>query len=289
MLKHSVAHLDSALEAFVEAFGQAMDLSFDRGIEIARLKELLKEALQASPEGFDDTTLPRDWQERVRALVGDPGPRREHKTVTDESEPCTCRDCGVSEGEIHAWGCDTEICPFCSGQLLTCGCCYKHLGFDYDVSKPYSGLPEHIYSDGLTTAMDQTWQRIVEDRGRVPYLRWPQICSRCARIDPVGQMVSDAEWERVVPPNHRRNVICASCFNDIAALLEANKVAPVAVRMAKITDLDDYCPKCNMKFKVPVLTDDGPQPGECVFCHCGARLVYGPDLRVGLVPPELET
>ncbi len=32
----------------------------------------------------------------------------------------TCPDCGVTEGELHAAGCDREQCPICGYQLIGC-------------------------------------------------------------------------------------------------------------------------------------------------------------------------
>ena len=56
----------------------------------------------------------------------------------------TCHDCGVSEGEIHQFGCDMEKCPLCGWQLLSCNCIYEFLGYDVDDEKPFSGLPEDV-------------------------------------------------------------------------------------------------------------------------------------------------
>jgi len=31
-----------------------------------------------------------------------------------------CEDCGVKPGGVHHFGCDTEPCPSCGGQLIMC-------------------------------------------------------------------------------------------------------------------------------------------------------------------------
>lgn len=41
--------------------------------------------------------------------------------MSDEKKKC--HDCGVSPGELHSPGCDTERCPCCFRQLISCGCC----------------------------------------------------------------------------------------------------------------------------------------------------------------------
>jgi hypothetical protein len=32
-----------------------------------------------------------------------------------------CRNCDVSVGQLHELGCTVESCPYCGGQLITCG------------------------------------------------------------------------------------------------------------------------------------------------------------------------
>jgi hypothetical protein len=39
------------------------------------------------------------------------------------SQPCP--DCAVAEGQFHVVNCDTEQCPACGGQVLTCECSYQ--------------------------------------------------------------------------------------------------------------------------------------------------------------------
>lgn len=33
-----------------------------------------------------------------------------------------CHDCNVKDGGFHHPGCDSECCPKCGGQLISCGC-----------------------------------------------------------------------------------------------------------------------------------------------------------------------
>ena len=130
--------------------------------------------------------------------------------------------CGVKEGELHELGCDMEICPFCSEQLISCGCCYIKLGFNYDSgfdgnfkSKTlFDGLPRDIYENGLTSKLYNKWIKILNKRGRIPYIIIPNFCRRCLKPYPEMFNVPDNEWE-VVPKKLRKEILCKSCFNKI--------------------------------------------------------------------------
>ncbi len=77
------------------------------------------------------------------------------------SEEKTCHDCGVKIGEFHEPGCDWEECPFCNGQLLSCDCCYEHLKLD--------SSKEPTYSEGLTGKQSEAWDKILREKGLIPY------------------------------------------------------------------------------------------------------------------------
>ena len=53
-----------------------------------------------------------------------------------------CHDCSVAKGQLHAWGCDSERCPNCQGQLLSCGCDWEWEYADQiDAFRPTIGCP----------------------------------------------------------------------------------------------------------------------------------------------------
>jgi len=100
----------------------------------------------------------------------------------------TCPDCGVSEGQIHIQGCETELCPFCGGQMISCDCVYE-------------------------------WQDL-NPKDRVPYIHYPVVCAKCGKVDPVLFMVSDEEWEHYIQINMRDAVICRPCYKHIKQVID---------------------------------------------------------------------
>ncbi|MBI4671773.1 MAG: hypothetical protein HY741_08920 [Chloroflexi bacterium] len=140
-------------------------------------------------------------------------------------ERAVCGDCGVREGEFHVLGCDMEDCPFCGQQLISCDCCYDLLGlFDikkYDASTAH--LPPEIYKDGLTDEQAEKWEAMLNAKGRIPFILYPVICSKCGALWPAFFMVSDEEWAYYIQPDKRQTVVCAECYNYIKRLIDETK------------------------------------------------------------------
>lgn len=50
-----------------------------------------------------------------------------------EGDPSyVCHDCNAKYGEYHHPGCDTERCPVCCGQLISCNCFGNQLRIAYN-------------------------------------------------------------------------------------------------------------------------------------------------------------
>lgn len=129
-------------------------------------------------------------------------PRRQ----ADKPKKKHCHDCGVAEGQIHKYGCDMEVCPFCGKQLITCGCFYTILNLDISEGT-------YTYEHGLTEQQELRWLSILNKKGRIPYFLYPNLCRRCGKLWPEMFTVSNERWARVVEPLMRREMLCRECFD----------------------------------------------------------------------------
>ncbi len=120
-----------------------------------------------------------------------------------------CHDCSAKEGEYHSAGCDMETCPFCGGQLLSCICCYKLLGIDVSEGT-------WAYEYGLTDEQEILWEKMLEQKGRIPYVQVPFLCALCGELYP--ELFNDNDWKKYVIPELQGKVLCCSCYSEIKKL-----------------------------------------------------------------------
>lgn len=127
-----------------------------------------------------------------------------------------CHDCNVEEGKMHHLGCDMEICPFCFGQLISCGCCYEKLNLlNYFKYTETEGLPKEIYENGLSEKQQIEWKQILEQKGRIEWIKIPYLCRLCEEKYPNMFSVSDVYWKSIVPKNLQKEILCIECFKKL--------------------------------------------------------------------------
>jgi hypothetical protein len=93
-----------------------------------------------------------------------------------------CGDCETPEGELHALFCTKERCPFCGGQLASCGCIHQVLVLTEEERK---SLEEYLDDtvEPLRQVMER-WEEELNRKGRVPYIEYPNVCARCGALWP---------------------------------------------------------------------------------------------------------
>src|SRR5947209_8780073 len=127
-----------------------------------------------------------------------------------------CGDCHALEGEYHELGCDLERCPFCGGQLISCDCCYEILNIN--------GSPRtRVYEFGLTPEQRKQWERTLNDKGRVPFIMYPNMCVKCGKLWPEMFSVPDKEWERYVEKGERDKMLCKPCYDQIKIWIDESR------------------------------------------------------------------
>lgn len=134
------------------------------------------------------------------------------------AEQNRCGDCGVREGELHHRGCDMERCPFCGGQLITCNCALNKLGLFAPDKYP------EVFVNGLSDEQERRWEEILEEKGRVPHIEYPNICSKCGQTWPEFFKVSDEEWKYYIAPRMRDTIVCKPCYDYIKRVIDHAKM-----------------------------------------------------------------
>jgi len=141
-------------------------------------------------------------------------------------EGSKCHDCGCNEGEIHEYSCDMEVCPYCGGQLCSCNCIYEKLGYAFDPNKEFSNLPQEVYENGVSDEEKEKFIKMLEEKGRIPFLAFPSLCRSCGKRNSIPIMWDDfakipsiqeiMQFFTEKPENLRKvalyKSLCISCF-----------------------------------------------------------------------------
>lgn len=80
----------------------------------------------------------------------------------------TCTDCGSAVGQLHEPFCSKERCPFCGGQLASCGCIFTVLKLTDEEREAV----EDYVDDSVEPlrGIVGRWRAALESEGRIPYV-----------------------------------------------------------------------------------------------------------------------
>jgi hypothetical protein len=82
------------------------------------------------------------------------------------------------------------------------------------------GLPASVYFQGLHDDQRVEWDRLVNKRGRIPFIVYPNMCCRCGMLWPGMFRVPDKEWERYVEPAMQGQMLCQTCYDWIKRVID---------------------------------------------------------------------
>lgn len=129
-----------------------------------------------------------------------------------------CHDCDTEEGNLHIPGCDMERCPFCLGQLISCNCRYKILtNIKFNDKFPFLKEKDSLLIKNFDT-INILWELMLEFKGRIPYIDFPNLCIKCGKRNPEFFKVSNEEWEKFIPMKQRNEILCIECYEKIKEL-----------------------------------------------------------------------
>src|SRR5258706_16133772 len=82
-----------------------------------------------------------------------------------------CDDCETENGNLHDLFCTRERCPFCRGQLISCGCLPEVLKLNEEERR---AVDEYIDDEvePLKSIMAR-WKSALNQKGRVPFRTTP--------------------------------------------------------------------------------------------------------------------
>ena len=60
----------------------------------------------------------------------------------------------------------------------------------------------------------------LNEKGRIPYIEYPNVCAKCGKLWPELFMVSNKKWRYYIQINMQDKVICRECYNKIRELID---------------------------------------------------------------------
>lgn len=99
----------------------------------------------------------------------------------------------------------------------------SEIGIAKRVGAKYCGLPQDVYEHGLPDAQAEAWERLLEKKGRIPWIQYPNLCCRCGARWPDMFKVPDKEWERYVEPAMRHEMLCRTCYDWVKHRIDSHE------------------------------------------------------------------
>jgi hypothetical protein len=60
----------------------------------------------------------------------------------------------------------------------------------------------------------------LSDKGRIPFILYPNLCAKCGTLWPEMFLVPDAEWKHYIEPRMQREMLCQACYKQIKAWID---------------------------------------------------------------------
>jgi hypothetical protein len=70
------------------------------------------------------------------------------------------------------------------------------------------------------------WERTLNDKGRIPFIMYPNMCAKCGKLWPEMFSVPDKEWEQYVEKGERDKMLCKPCYDQIKIWIDESRGVP---------------------------------------------------------------
>jgi ferredoxin len=99
----------------------------------------------------------------------------------------------------------------------------RHLYPDDSSARPTCEPPKEFYESDFSPDQEADWERALEEKGRIPFIIYPNLCVRCGKVWPDMFSVPDSEWERYIEPRMRKEMLCRECYDRVKELIDEGR------------------------------------------------------------------